>query len=204
MDVQDQRGNSALVYAAANGHVEVVRLLLDAGANANLKDINGCTALFHAADENDTQIIYDLLAAGADFNAQSKNGETPLMLAVGSQWWHCPSTGHRRRNQTVPILLGEGADPNITNSTGLSPLVFAARLGKVIPVRELIHAGADVFFRSANGVHYIPKTSRTAREYGKFLDNPSPERISPLISQHPGNYVDVVEDFTALEKYSVR
>lgn len=50
LDLQAESGRTALMSAASAGHVEIVRALLDAGANANLKDIDGKSALDHARE----------------------------------------------------------------------------------------------------------------------------------------------------------
>lgn len=79
-------GVSALMYAAAGGHPEVVAFLLGgegvAKADPNLKHVQGGTALMEAAT-SESQVVVDLLlAAGADPMVRDKDGVSPLMSAA--------------------------------------------------------------------------------------------------------------------------
>src|SRR5437868_3423453 len=78
---------TALMYAAGNGHLEAVRLLLKAGANVLLKskahkqDGGGeAHALHFAVANGNTAVIEELLNSGADINAQGNWGRTPLTI----------------------------------------------------------------------------------------------------------------------------
>jgi uncharacterized protein len=71
-------GDTALMMAALGGHTEIVRQLLDAGAQLNG---SGWTALHYAAFSGYPDIVALLLRRGADKNAVAPNGYTPLMLA---------------------------------------------------------------------------------------------------------------------------
>lgn len=79
-------GVSALMYAAAGGHPEVVKLLLegkgDAKADPNLKHVQGGTALMEAATSGSQEVVDLLLAAGADPMVRDKDGVSPLMSAA--------------------------------------------------------------------------------------------------------------------------
>jgi len=71
---------TALHHAATVGPVEMVRALLDAGANVNAKDSRGFTplTLTIAADHQDLAIVRLLIERGADVNCRAGTGETPL------------------------------------------------------------------------------------------------------------------------------
>jgi ankyrin repeat protein len=62
--VRVDQGFSALMLAARNGHLEVVRLLLAAGADVNAKSSNGDTAMMVAAGKGHTEVVQVLLAKG--------------------------------------------------------------------------------------------------------------------------------------------
>ena len=67
--VEDQASNVAdelVTYAASQGHVETLRLMLGAGANANLADDDSCTALISSSVQGHTEIARLLLEAAAD------------------------------------------------------------------------------------------------------------------------------------------
>ncbi len=77
-------GTTAIMYAAANGDVELVRALIKAGANVKLENQFGTSALTEAAIIGSAPIIDALLKAGADPNFKNPDGETPLMAAARS------------------------------------------------------------------------------------------------------------------------
>ena len=74
---------TALSYAASNGHMDVVRLLVLAKAGLNKGDKEGFVALHHLARLNQADMIKFLVDHGADVDmASKKTGETPLHTAV--------------------------------------------------------------------------------------------------------------------------
>ncbi|MDA8576048.1 ankyrin repeat domain-containing protein, partial [Candidatus Marinamargulisbacteria bacterium] len=75
-------GSTALMIAAQKGHEEIVKLLLEKGADANLAQNNGCTALMLAAGVGNNNIVELLLEKGADANLAHNNGWTALMIAA--------------------------------------------------------------------------------------------------------------------------
>ncbi|MBX7057207.1 MAG: ankyrin repeat domain-containing protein [Leptospirales bacterium] len=109
------RGHESLLDTAAmNGHVELVRYLLESGANPNVADRGGWTALHFGVNctegERETrEIVSLLLQRGANVNAQDSTGFTPLMYAAT-----------KMDGELVRMLLRGGADPNIKNSVGMT------------------------------------------------------------------------------------
>ncbi len=77
---RDARGNSPLMYAAALGSLESMRLLLDAGADPNAANAFDATPLMWCA--GDAAKVRLLLSKGANADARSKLGRTPLMIAA--------------------------------------------------------------------------------------------------------------------------
>lgn len=136
-DEVDENGTTALYRAAVHGSTEIVRLLLEHGADPNRASapIEEGLPLCAAACWNHTGVVAALLAAGADpdlpeppHSEQTGPGTPPLMWAVGN--------GHR---ETVDLLLAAGADPDIAGT----PLTSAARGGRLGIVRSLLAHGAD-------------------------------------------------------------
>jgi ankyrin repeat protein len=144
-----------LTAAAARGRVEVVRYLLDEGADINLRPAGFCSAAFHrACDQGRVEVVALLLARGAD-TGPSDNGLTPLMAAsfggqtdivelllahgCGDVDQQYPSSGETAlrcacsyaRAGVVEVLLGAGADPHAVDVNGRTPLSEAVRKGHV-------------------------------------------------------------------------
>jgi ankyrin repeat protein len=75
-------GKSCLSIAAANGHNEVVSLLITAGVNKEAKQNGGVTALIIAAATDQGKCVDVLLTAGADKEAKEVRGATALIVAA--------------------------------------------------------------------------------------------------------------------------
>ena len=73
---QDANGTTVLMWAARGGDVEMVRFLLEDGANINAQDVSGTTALMWAALGGDAEVVRLLLENGTDLHAQNNNGTT--------------------------------------------------------------------------------------------------------------------------------
>ncbi|KXZ48898.1 hypothetical protein GPECTOR_24g187 [Gonium pectorale] len=135
-------GMTALMMAAKGGHVEVVKDLLDAGADLYARDRNGMGALMMAAKGGHVEVVKVLLAAArADVNAADMNGMTALMMAAKG--------GHV---EVVKVLLAARADVNAADMDGTTALTMAAKGGHVEVVKVLLAAaGANVNAADMNG-----------------------------------------------------
>lgn len=75
-------GRMALHFAAEADHADIVRILLDKGANVHARDSHlDWMPLHHAANYGNTGVVRVLLARGADPEARDDGGRTPLRLA---------------------------------------------------------------------------------------------------------------------------
>ena len=145
VNAQDNAGATALMIAAENAEehnhcLEVMKLLLDAGADMNIvaENLNGGTAL-HTAFSFASQINeYDapsdlLLSRGANINIQDKNGWTVLMDMVNEQ-----------DLRIVKKLLEKGADVNVKTNEGFTALMEAAYHDNPELTQILLDYGADI------------------------------------------------------------
>ena len=127
-------GSTAIMYAAANSDLELVRTLIKAGANVKLKNQLGTSALTEAAIIGSAPIIDALLKAGADPNFKTPDGETPLMAAA--------RTG---KVDAAKALLDAGADINAKETWGgQSALMWAAAQGQAGMVKFLASKDAKL------------------------------------------------------------
>jgi ankyrin repeat protein len=60
---------TALLWAADMGHLDVIQLLIETGADTNLRDENGLTALLWASDRGHVDCVKALVRGGADLNS---------------------------------------------------------------------------------------------------------------------------------------
>lgn len=120
----DEYGWTALHQAATTPHVEIAKLLIQAGASLSTRGTEGWTALHLAAVSESKAVLALLIEAGADVNAQSSRGDIPLNLCIKSDRVTAfVGTEAARR------LLKAGAKLDVVNSKGLSPLTKAESLG---------------------------------------------------------------------------
>ncbi|XP_047032043.1 ankycorbin isoform X2 [Helicoverpa zea] len=139
--VTDENGCTALQRAAADGHIEVVQLLLQHGADPNKQDnVHGNTAAHEAAWKGYSRCVCELAAAGADLRARNAAGFAPLHLAC--------QNGH---NQSCREILLAGAPPDLQNNYGDTSLHTAARYGHAGVTRILISAQCRVSEQNKNG-----------------------------------------------------
>ncbi len=80
-DLQNKSGVTALMFAVHLGRPEVIRALLDIGADPDIQNEQGQTALMYAASERDNESIAALLDAGADASLKDAEGKTVLEYA---------------------------------------------------------------------------------------------------------------------------
>ena len=122
---------SALSCAAEEGHLEVVRALLDAKVELNAGGVN--SALIPASGNGHLEVVQALLAAKADVNAKADDGPTALMVAS--------QNGHL---EVVQALLGAKADVNVkAGPAGVTALMLASQQGHQEVSKLLRSAGAS-------------------------------------------------------------
>ncbi|GAA4451628.1 hypothetical protein GCM10023156_19890 [Novipirellula rosea] len=110
---------TALGWAALHGHVDSVRILIDAGADPSSMDALSMTALHTAALGNQADVISFLVDAGFDLHAEAFDKMTPLHVAA-----------EVNAIASVKKLVELGADPTRLNKRSESPYLAAKSCGK--------------------------------------------------------------------------
>ncbi|HTD23235.1 MAG TPA: ankyrin repeat domain-containing protein [Terriglobales bacterium] len=143
-----QSKDKAISMAVRSRNVEAVRLLLDYGANPNLRDESGGTTLMEAASSGLPALVELFLKYHPDVNVRSNDGSTALMGAVG-EWHSGAEPPEVNRAAVVRLLLAAGADPNARDQEGDTALIKAAWDADAALL--LIKAGADVNAQNKQG-----------------------------------------------------
>jgi ankyrin repeat protein len=157
-------GKSVLDAAAEGGHVPVIDLLLDRGADVNFaNDEDGLrTPLHYATANGHAEAAGRLADRGADVNARLRDGCTALHLAA-----------ELHRAAVVRELLKHGADVNARRGAGVTPLHLAtgpsisregtaARAAAEETVTALLDRGADVSARDGDGATPLLRCAEAA------------------------------------------
>ncbi|KAI2633857.1 ankyrin repeat-containing domain protein, partial [Xylaria nigripes] len=134
-------------YAASNGHVEVVKLLLEKKANLNVAPANRSrfAPLHLAVSGGHTEVLQLLLESGADPNAADKYGLSPLILAA-----------IKGKESIVQLLLAQhNVDPQSSDLRGRTALSWASIKGHEAVI-ELLLADERVIRDSRGHVDYTP------------------------------------------------
>ena len=142
LDVLNSDGCTALNIMVYAGSRDMVKMMLDSGADPNFRDKSGMTSAFFASSPELVRMLADY---GADFNIESDNGCTPLfkILPEGPE--------------VIRAVIEAGADPNHKDSEGRTPLHILTDRGYHLDyrddasIRALAEGGADVNLPDANG-----------------------------------------------------
>ena len=147
---RSRHGTAGLMKVSKRGHLALMKLLLDYGAEINEQNPNGKTALHYACDEPSErleQVLELLLSKGA--NANSGAGQevgTPLIYATRGE------RSSRQLISLVEILTRYGADVNASDSDGCTPIILMSRSrGHSAAVALLLKLGAEPNHQTKNG-----------------------------------------------------
>jgi|AntRauTorcE11898_2_1112593.scaffolds.fasta_scaffold37000_1 ankyrin repeat protein len=160
--LEDDFELNALHHAAENGHLKIVKNLInrakmDPNQHDNQFDVTPLMAASYAGHQSTVEF---LIEKGADVNYSNKDGGTALHNAA-----YGGNVG------VVTVLIDEGADVNAKLVNGITPLHFAAQRGNTGVVEVLLKADADTSIKSDD--------NKTAREIAVELEH---EKIVKLLS----------------------
>lgn len=189
---------TALKAAIHDGNANLVKRLIDAGADINILDKNGWTGLMEVATIGNTKIANIFINARADLNIQLKDdGHTALFLAIGAQ----------QLDIVKQLVLAE-ADLNIQNNSKWTALMYATQQAcqlikeawlfaaniqvEIDIVKVLLLAGARLDIKDASG--------KTAEDYAVcspelqkvFLDYRKDKKLQEkLLSENKAQHEEV-------------
>eukprot|EP01042_Synura_sphagnicola_P000856 gene856-955_t len=198
---------SALHQACSWDYPELVRLLLENGAEMNKPDERGrCTPLKQACLMDRLEVVRVLLDYGVDVEGQDEFGNTALMITYCSpsisrlllerganlNWrnkgGHTALMFHYENAELVELLLDMGAAVNERNKAGATVLAYAATVGAKESVTLLLDRGADVHAQD----NVSDPAGVTVRGICPLHSGPHTGK-TPLHRAAEGNFVDIAE-----------
>ena len=140
---RDEKGRSPLHRAVLErGQHNRVQALLEQGATIDAQDARGQTPLMLASLTGEPYMIERLIKHGANVAARDAQGNTAM---------HWSAFGLNDYRRAMRYLVAFGADLNVQNDEGRTPLIEAAIEHKVFPVKALISLGADFDAKDHSG-----------------------------------------------------
>lgn len=171
---QDKVGYMALHWAALLARWDVVKYLVDAGADVNAFGLDGNTPLHCAANHNNVAIVGLLIKRGSIIDKKNRRGNTPLHVTC--------MTGNRK---VAKILAFQGADMDAVSKEGWTPLHYAQISGYPELAAQLRRQDASLEIEDSFG--------KTADEY-KFR-RPDPIEIDSIKLEEYGGKYSIDGDF---------
>ena len=135
---KELRHDLPLYWVCLNGHLEIARRLVSAGAQVNLSNCMLATPLHAAASNGHVKMIKFLMSKGAEVDAIDLNGNSPLIAAACG--------GHSR---AMCCLLEAKADSNLRTVDGYTAMHVAAKEGHLEVVSILLENGISPMFGEA-------------------------------------------------------
>ncbi len=135
VNAKDAIGDSPFLYAGAEGRNEILGMTLAAGADLKSTNRYGGTALIPAAHHGHVETVRILLATTIDKDHVNKLGWTALLEAV------ILGDGGAAHIEIVRLLVAAGANVNLADRDGVTPLAHARRRGFTAMAAALEKAG---------------------------------------------------------------
>lgn len=132
LELKNEHGLNPLNLASYLGKAEIVKLLLDAGADINAGDFENSQPLHNAAVSGNVDTLRVLLEHKGNIDARDDYQMTPLHFALNF-----------RKPEAARFLVEQGADVNARNHHGGTPLIYASFSNDIELIGLLIKKGAD-------------------------------------------------------------
>eukprot|EP00615_Pteridomonas_danica_P004382 CAMPEP_0114353956 /NCGR_PEP_ID=MMETSP0101-20121206/19058_1 /TAXON_ID=38822 ORGANISM="Pteridomonas danica, Strain PT" /NCGR_SAMPLE_ID=MMETSP0101 /ASSEMBLY_ACC=CAM_ASM_000211 /LENGTH=468 /DNA_ID=CAMNT_0001495063 /DNA_START=642 /DNA_END=2048 /DNA_ORIENTATION=- len=133
LEISDEYGDTALMWAVDGHNETIVKLLLEAGADKDISNRYGVTPLISSANHCDDVIMKLLIDVGANIDLTDEDGDTALLHAVSSNAIKC-----------VELLTNAGALLENISSDGKTALLLASYENNGACLKMLIDAGANI------------------------------------------------------------
>jgi ankyrin repeat protein len=137
VNMKDNTLQSAYLISTSDGFTELLKKTLEAGADVHCTDSYNGTGLIRAADRGHVEIIRELLKTDIRVNHINRIGWTALLEAI------ILGDGGKRHTEVVRLLVDAGADVNLPDKDGVSPLAHAKSRNFTSIIKILESSGAE-------------------------------------------------------------
>ncbi len=180
LSLEETSGWTPLHCAVKEGHLQIVEILIKAGADVSVKDNFGLTPLHKVVNTGHKKIAEILVEHGADVNVKDERGETPLHKAAMLYTDEDELLHAQKKKQIAKILIANGVNLDDRDKDGQTPLHNAAYSKNDELVSLLISSGSKLEIKDNNG--------KTALDLArsKLVRGDKSEEISKLIKDAIG------------------
>jgi ankyrin repeat protein len=133
LNYQNDDGVTTLHVATDNNHLDVTRLLIEAGCNLNVNTLFGRTPFMTVAQHGYTSIAKELIVARCNVDVPEHGGSTPIYMAA---FFGNPKVAEQ--------LIQARVNVDLKNENGYTPLMISAWCGKASVVNLLLAARDDI------------------------------------------------------------
>ncbi len=174
-DANNYYGISPLAAAAQRGNLEIVELLLRAGAQVtnsrygNKPLLSATLQISYTHPTPSLEILQRLLRYGANVDERAMNGDSALHWAAASG-----------QIEVVKFLIAAGANVNAAACDGETPLIKAAQRSHLETVKILIDAKASVLARNSTGRTAFDTARTDHKNYKEIMDSLSQSRVRTI------------------------
>ena len=177
-----------LQLAASRGEIELIKEIIDEGADINETNKHGKTALMLAAGNGRLEAVHLLLKLNAAIDAQEVDGMTALMMAA--------SDG---KSDAVKALIDNGANVNVTNNYGATAITNAAFFNHLESVKAILSSKQKVNSDTSENALLITAglgladISQALLDYGVDVNARGKKGRTPLMAAVEFNHVNSVK-----------
>ncbi|CAG8575033.1 13340_t:CDS:2, partial [Racocetra fulgida] len=189
----DINGKTALYLATENGHLNVVKALINK-TDVNITDKNNLTVL-HIAAKMGYEEIVKILVETAQINATDNNYCTPLFYAAEEGY-----------EKIINILMNREANINYANKDGITALHKATEKGHIMAIKTLLkYVSVNVNIADINGETALHKAAYSNGKTALYLatKNRHIETVKHLLNAEAGGKQDLNYIYFAIEKIYV-
>lgn len=191
LNLKDENGYTALIYAIKNGNEEVKLMLIEAGAHTPYQLGLSAIALYDAIKQNDKKIITEIIASGFDVNELPFNDVNYNLLITALRG---------NRSGSVAVLIAAGADVNVQDANGSTPLFEAVMRNDVECATIILESDAKIdhmnnegdtalLMACSKGYVDIVKLCLKARANIRICDK---DENTPLLKAAAGCHTEIV------------